>query len=103
MAERWEPVREGIHRLRFGDAVDVQRLETGDWRAEFLRDGEPILTCYPSKDLQFCRAIEVDNLPSTMSAEVVEAVMTLVVFAEDRGLKLTAAKVREWLLPVQNG
>lgn len=57
MGKVWKPVDQGIHSLRFDVRVDVSYIETGDWRAEFLRDDEAVLTVYPPKTLALCRLV----------------------------------------------
>lgn len=69
---KWMPVEEGIHSLRFNDKVDVSYIETGDWRAELLRDDEAVLTVYPPKTLALCRLVP-DEAAQGVPVEVFEA------------------------------
>lgn len=64
MSQQWKPVEDGITKLRFGDSVDISTIDTGDWRAEFLRDDQPVLTVYPSKKLRLCTLTTVPDAPS---------------------------------------
>ena len=76
---KWKPVEQGIHSLRFGDEVDISYIETGDWRAEFLRDHEAVLTVYPPKTLALCTLVPDEGV--SVPVEIAETICVVLRFS----------------------